>query len=381
MNAAMLYFVGRHKIAQNHRPFKHKPSWAARAAQVKHFLDKRYEALRTWVGRILAAQNGDLRPASVDASFRRYFRVSAGGESFIAMDAPPEKEDSRPYVAIAQRLHALGLNVPRILEQDLAQGFLLLSDLGDRLYLPHLSEATVERLYGDALGALVVLQTGTFTADAAGFFLPDYSEALLLREMELFRDWYLGRHLGLSLNRAQSRVLEQVFEILIRSARAQPQAWVHRDYHSRNLLITGYNNPGIVDFQDAVLGPVTYDLVSLLRDCYIAWPRERVEEWAKGYYTLALESGIPVGEDEAQFLTWFDLMGVQRHLKASGIFARLYHRDGKPGYLPDIPRTLGYVIDVAARRAELEPLAALLHALHIPEALTRLAPTEAVKTP
>ena len=380
MNAAMLYFVGRHKIAQNHRPFKHKPFQAARAAQVKHLLDKRYEALRIWVGRVLAAQNGDFRPASADASFRRYFRVSAGGESFIAMDAPPDQEDSRPYVAIAQRLHALGLNVPRILEQDLGQGFLLLSDLGDRLYLPQLSEATVERLYGDALGALVVLQTGTFTADATGF-LPDYSEALLLREMELFRDWYLGRHLGLSLNRAQSRVLEQAFEILVHSARAQPQVWVHRDYHSRNLLVTGYNNPGIVDFQDAVLGPVTYDLVSLLRDCYIAWPRARVEDWAKGYHTLALESGIPVGEDEAQFLAWFDLMGVQRHLKATGIFARLYHRDGKPGYLPDIPRTLGYVLDVAARRAELEPLAALLHALRIPEALTRPAPTQAVKIP
>ena len=376
----MLYFVGRHKIAQNHRPFKHKPSRAARAAQVKHLLDKRYEALKTWVGRVLPAQNGDLRPASVDASFRRYFRVSAGGESFIAMDAPPEQEDSRPYVAIAQRLHALGLNVPRILEQDLAQGFLLLSDLGEQLYLPHLSEATVERLYGDALGALVVLQTGTFTADAAGF-LPGYGEALLLREMELFRDWYLGRHLGLSLNRAQSRVLDQAFEILVRSARAQPQVWVHRDYHSRNLLVTGYNNPGIVDFQDAVLGPVTYDLVSLLRDCYIAWSRARVEDWAKGYHTLALESGIPVGADEAQFLAWFDLMGVQRHLKASGIFARLYHRDGKPGYLPDISRTLGYVLDVAARHAELEPLAALLHELRIPEALARPASTEAVKTP
>jgi aminoglycoside/choline kinase family phosphotransferase len=346
---------------------------------VKRLLDKRDEVLRTWVNRVLPAQNGDFRPASVDASFRRYFRVSAGDESFIVMDAPSEKEDSRPYIAIAQRLHALGLNVPRILAQDLAQGFLLLSDLGERLYLPHLSEATVERLYGDALGALVVLQTGTFTADAAGF-LPDYDEALLRREMALFRDWYLGRHLGLSLSHVQSRVLEQVFEVLIHSARAQPQVWVHRDFHSRNLLVTGYNNPGIVDFQDAVLGPVTYDLVSLLRDCYIAWPRARVEDWVKGYHELALQSGLPVGEDDTHFLAWFDLMGVQRHLKASGIFARLYHRDGKPGYLPDIPRTLGYVLDVAARRVELEPLAALLHELRIPEALTRPTPTMA-KTP
>lgn len=379
MNAAMIYFIGRHKIAQNHRPFKHKPFRAARAAQVKQLLDKRDKALRTWVGRVLPAQNGDFRPASVDASFRRYFRVSAGAESFIVMDAPPEKEDSRPYVAIAQRLHALGLNVPRILEQDLNQGFLLLTDLGERLYLPQLSEATVERLYGDALGALVVLQTGTTAADAAGF-LPDYDAALLRREMELFRDWYLGRHLGVSLSPAQSRVLERAFDVLVRSARAQPQVWVHRDFHSRNLLVTERNNPGIVDFQDAVLGPVTYDLVSLLRDCYIAWPRARVEGWVKGYRTLALESGIPVGEDEAQFLAWFDFMGVQRHLKASGIFARLYHRDGKPGYLPDIPRTLGYVLDVAARHPELEPLAALLHELRIPEALVRPMPPLA-KTP
>lgn len=347
---------------------------------MKHLLDKRYEALKTWVGRVLTTQNGDFRPASSDASFRRYFRVSAGGESFIVMDAPPGKEDLRPYVAIAQRFHALGLHVPRILEQNLEQGFLLLSDLGDRLYLPQLSEATVGRLYGDALGALAVLQTGTFTADAAGF-LPDYDETLLLRELELFRDWYLGRHLGLSLNRAQNRALEQVFETLIGSARAQPQVWVHRDFHSRNLLVTGRNNPGIVDFQDAVLGPVTYDLVSLLRDCYIAWPRERVEDWVKDYRTLALESGIPVGEDDAGFLTWFDLMGVQRHLKATGIFARLYHRDGKLGYLADIPRTLGYVLDVATRRVEIEPLAALLHELRIPDVLGRPAPAGAVKTP
>lgn len=344
---------------------------------MKQLLDKRDEALRTWVGRVLPAQNGDFRPASVDASFRRYFRVSVGAESFIVMDAPPEKEDSRPYVAIAQRLHALGLNVPRILEQDLSQGFLLLTDLGERLYLPQLSEATVERLYGDALGALMVLQAGT---TAAGF-LPNYDEALLRREMELFRDWYLGRHLGLSLNHAQSRVLEQAFDVLIRSARVQPQVWVHRDFHSRNLLVTEHNNPGIVDFQDAVLGPVTYDLVSLLRDCYIAWPRARVEGWVKGYHELALQSGLPVGEDDARFLAWFDLMGVQRHLKASGIFARLYHRDGKPGYLPDIPRTLGYVLDVAARHTELEPLAALLHELRIPETLARAVPSATAKTP
>jgi len=361
----VIYSVGRHKIAQNLRPFKHIPR---RAAQGSHVLDKRYEALKVWVGLILSARHADIRPASADASFRRYFRVALAGESYIVMDAPPEREDTRPYVAIAQRFHALGLNVPRILEQDSENGFLLLSDLGDRLYLPRLGEATVERLYGDALGALIVLQTGTYSENAAGF-LPDYDEALLRREMELFRDWYLGRHLGRTLTRSQGRALDRAFETLIASARAQPQVWVHRDYHSRNLLVTDRNNPGIVDFQDAVLGPVTYDLVSLLRDCYIAWPRARVEDWVKGYRALALQSGIPVGEDDSRFLAWFDLMGVQRHLKAAGIFARLYHRDGKPGYLPDIPRTLGYVLEVAARYAETEPLATLLHELRLPEAL------------
>lgn len=338
-------------------------------------MDTRFEALRHWVRRVLGATHGDIRPASSDASFRRYFRVVRDGDSFIVMDAPPEKEDSRPYVAIAQRFHSLGLNVPRILEQDLERGFLLLSDLGDRLYLPSLNETTVERLYGDALRALTVLQIGAYAPDAAGF-LPDYDEALLRREMELFRDWYLGRHLGLTLTRSQNRQLDQVFEALIASAHVQPQVWVHRDYHSRNLLVTGQNNPGIVDFQDAVLGPVTYDLVSLLRDCYIAWPRARVEEWAMGYRAFALQAGIPVGVDAGRFLTWFDLMGVQRHLKASGIFARLYHRDAKPGYLPDIPRTLGYVLDVAARHPELEPLAALLRDLRIPERLASPSPAK-----
>jgi len=338
-------------------------------------LDTRFEALRHWVRQVLGATHGDIRPASSDASFRRYFRVVRDGDSFIVMDAPPEKEDSRPYVAIARRFHALGLNVPRILEQDLERGFLLLSDLGDRLYLPSLNETTVERLYGDALGALRLLQTGTDAPGADGF-LPDYDEALLRREMELFRDWYLGRHLGLALTRSQNRLLDETFEALIASARAQPQVWVHRDYHSRNLLVTGRNNPGIVDFQDAVRGPVTYDLVSLLRDCYIAWPRARVEDWVKGYYARALQSGIPVGGSEAQFLTWFDLMGVQRHLKATGIFARLYHRDGKPGYLPDIPRTLGYVLDVAARHPALEPLAGLLRDLRIPERLVSPSPAK-----
>jgi hypothetical protein len=329
-------------------------------------LDKRFEALKEWTGRVLGAGAFDIRPASADASFRRYFRVTLGQRSLIVMDAPPDQGGMRSYVTVARHFHAIGLNVPEVLEQDHERGFLLITDLGEQLYQGSLNEQTVERLYGDALGALIVLQAGTSTT--ADPFLPDYDEALLLREMEIFREWYLGRHLGLRLSAGQNRVLDEVFTQLARSALAQPRVWVHRDYHSRNLMVTRLNNPGILDFQDAVLGPVTYDLVSLLRDCYISWPRERVEDWVKGYHELALQSGIPVGEDDARFLRWFDLMGAQRHLKASGIFARLNHRDGKPGYLADIPRTLGYVHEVSARYPELQPLQALLRELKLPGA-------------
>jgi hypothetical protein len=329
-------------------------------------LDIRFEALKEWTGRVLGAGAFDIRPASADASFRRYFRVTLGQRSLIVMDAPPDQGGMRSYVTVARHFHAIGLNVPEVLEQDHERGFLLITDLGEQLYQGSLNEQTVERLYGDALGALIVLQAGTSTT--ADPFLPDYDEALLLREMEIFREWYLGRHLGLRLSAGQNRVLDEVFTQLARSALAQPRVWVHRDYHSRNLMVTRLNNPGILDFQDAVLGPVTYDLVSLLRDCYISWPRERVEDWVKGYHELALQSGIPVGEDDARFLRWFDLMGAQRHLKASGIFARLNHRDGKPGYLADIPRTLGYVHEVSARYPELQPLQALLRELKLPGA-------------
>ncbi|MDO8596084.1 MAG: phosphotransferase [Sulfuricaulis sp.] len=329
-------------------------------------MDTRLDALKDWIARVLGAGRFDFRPTSADASFRRYFRVTAGQQSLIAMDAPPDKGDMHSYVAIARRFHALGLNVPEVLEENHDLGFFLITDLGDQLYLRHLSDRTVERLYGDAMGALVVLQAGSFT-QAAGKFLPDYDETLLRREMEIFREWHLGRHLGLKLAAGQQAALDETFTLLARAALSQPQVWVHRDYHSRNLMVTTRNNPGILDFQDAVRGPVTYDLVSLLRDCYIAWPRERVEDWVKGYHDLALQSGIPVSDDDNQFLRWFDLMGVQRHLKATGIFARLNHRDGKPGYLSDIPRTLGYVQEVSARYPELQPLNALLRELKLTE--------------
>jgi aminoglycoside/choline kinase family phosphotransferase len=326
-------------------------------------LDSRLETLKNWVGQVLDLSEYEVRPASADASFRRYFRVTSNGAAYIVMDAPPDREDPRLFIEIARRLHHLGLNVPEVLEQDLARGYLLLTDLGQQMYLPHLNESTVERLYGDALGALVVLQAGIFTDPG---FLPVYDAALLRREMELFREWYLGRHLGLTLNTAQTAALDEAFTVLVRSALAQPRVWVHRDYHSRNLMVTSANNPGILDFQDAVRGPATYDLVSLLRDCYIVWPLERIEEWALGYQTLALQSGLPVCADETQFLREFDLMGVQRHLKATGIFARLNHRDGKPAYLDDIPRTLGYVVGVSGRHPELRGLHNLLMDLCIP---------------
>ena len=326
-------------------------------------MDNRLETLKTWVGTVLDVAEYELRPASEDASFRRYFRVTSPGATHIVMDAPPGKEDLRPFIEVAGRLQQLGLNVPEVLEQDLERGFLLLSDLGQQMYLPHLNETTVERLYGDALGALVVLQAGMFTDSK---FLPEYDETLLRRELELFREWYLGRHLALTLSATQNAALDKAFTALVRSALAQPRVWVHRDYHSRNLMVTHSNSPGILDFQDAVRGPATYDLVSLLRDCYIAWPLERIEEWALGYQTLALQSGLPVGEDELQFLREFDLMGVQRHLKATGIFARLNHRDGKSAYLKDIPRTLGYVVGVSGRHPALHGLHSLLMELRIP---------------
>lgn len=327
-------------------------------------MDKRFEALKDWTARALGAHRFDIRPASADASFRRYFRVTAGDQSLIVMDAPPEKGEMHSYVKVARHLYALGLNVPQVLQEDHERGFFLVTDLGQRLYLSCLNPQTVERLYGDALGALIVLQAGTYATSAP--ILPDYDETLLWREMEIFREWYLGRHLGLTLTAGQHAMLEEGFQRLANAALSQPRVWVHRDFHSRNLMVTKRNNPGILDFQDAVLGPVTYDLVSLLRDCYIAWPRERVEDWVKGYHELALQSGIPAGEDDAQFLRWFDLMGVQRHLKATGIFARLDHRDGKPGYLPDIPRTLAYVHEMSGRYAELQPLQRLLRELKLP---------------
>lgn len=329
--------------------------------------DQRLAALSQWAVQTLKNPHCTVTPASADASFRRYFRVRTGeGKSYIVMDAPPDKEDCGPYIRIAHALRALGLNAPEILAQDLARGFLLISDFGERLYLDALDPSSVESLYGDAMQALLRLQLGSPSL----VWLPPYDAPLLRREMELFREWYVGRHLGVSLTPSQQAMLDVVFERLTAAALMQPQGAVHRDYHSRNLMLTPANNPGILDFQDAVYGPLTYDLVSLLRDCYIAWDRDRVEGWVNGYYAQARRMGLAVGTEERQFLRWFDWMGVQRHLKATGIFARLNHRDGKPGYLKDIPRTLGYVADVAGRYSDLAGLQELLSEIdsHTPSA-------------
>lgn len=326
---------------------------------------ERAEQLRQWLSAALGSADFRVAPASDDASFRRYFRISRGGAqpSLIAMDAPPANEDCRQFVFVANLFASAGVHVPAIHAQDLERGFLLLSDLGSTTYLEALDDDTAGGLYGKALDALILIQR----ASRPGV-LPEYDKALLERELRLFPDWYVARQLRRELSDQQREILESSFVLLLGNNLAQPRVFVHRDYHSRNLMVTHLNNPGILDFQDAVLGPVTYDLVSLLRDCYISWPRERVEDWVKGYHELALQSGIPAGEDDAGFLRWFDLMGVQRHLKASGIFARLNHRDGKSGYLADIPRTLGYVREVSARYPELQPLQALLRELKLPGA-------------
>jgi aminoglycoside/choline kinase family phosphotransferase len=322
----------------------------------------RLAELSRWLRQDLGLGKVHIAPASSDASFRRYFRVDDGRQTWIAMDAPPAQEDSRPFVAIARGLRAMGLNAPQVHAEDHQRGFLLLSDLGASQYLQALDEATVDRLYGDALGALLVLQA----CGPEHLVLPSYDEALLLREMELFAEWLMVRYAGIASGEPLREVLGDAFALLARNALEQPQVCVHRDFHSRNLMVVEKHNPGILDFQGALMGPVTYDLVSLLKDCYIAWPRRRVEEWALGYQELALQSGVLRDEDEVGFLRWLDLMGVQRHLKAAGIFARLHLRDGKSGFLQDIPRTLGYVVEVCGRYPGLHALGELVEGQVLP---------------
>jgi len=324
-------------------------------------MSERIKALQHWLQADLGIQNAQLVAITNDASFRRYFRLITEGVSHVVMDAPPDKENCVPFIDVANRLQASGLNAPQILASDLKQGFLLLTDFGSQLYLPALNETQIESLYGDALDALVVMQTRT---SSDNLLLYDYQS--LHREMDLFTNWLLDKHLNLSLSASEQANLATCFELLSSSALTQPQVFVHRDYHSRNLMIVPNHNPGILDFQDAVKGPITYDLVSLLRDCYISWPLARVRGWALRHYTQMQPTGILNDVDESKFLRWFDWMGIQRHLKASGIFARLYHRDGKSNYLKDIPRTLGYIVEVSANYPELAPLYKLVEQRVLP---------------
>ncbi len=316
--------------------------------------DPRLELLKEWLTRDLTFGTERIAPASEDASFRRYFRIWRDGETFIVMDAPPEKEELKPYLSIAGMLTAIGVHVPRVLAEEHGRGFLLVTDLGTRQYLDDLAVGEhVEAHYLDAMMALSRIQSrGLEHAER----LPPYDRNLLEHEMHLMPEWFCERHLRLELSTSERNMLVDTFETLCREALAQPQVFVHRDYHSRNLMVCPGDNPGILDFQDAVRGPVTYDLVSLFRDCYIGWPPGRVHEWVLRYREMALAAGVDVGVNEAQFLRWFDLMGVQRHLKVLGIFARLYHRDGKRGYLDDLPLTLKYVRDVSQAYPELAAL-------------------------
>jgi len=332
-------------------------------------MDSRQAQLEDWLREACGLDRFAVVPAAGDASFRRYFRVTLPDDATrIAMDAPPSHEDCGPYLHVTAELAAIGLHVPAVHVAAPERGFLLLEDLGQTLYQDALDESSVDRLYGDALGALATLQAcGPRTG------LPPFDHALLWREMELFRDWLVGRLLELPLTASDQGDLDETFETLAVAALEQPQVCVHRDYHSRNLMVTRPPSPGILDFQDAVIGPVTYDLVSLLKDCYVCWPRQRVDEWALGYHELALQSGIIEDVQEGRFLRWFDLMGAQRHLKAAGIFARLWLRDGKPGYLADIPRTLGYVVEAAERRPELARLGALIADRVLPAMAAHLA--------
>lgn len=327
-------------------------------------MTERLESLKRWLSEVIETSGFELKPASEDASFRSYYRLFLenpflGNKTLIVMDAPPPQEDCAPFVRITKTLLACDVHVPAIHHMDLQQGFLLLDDFGNDLFLDKLDSSTANELYSDAIKALVRMQT---SADATE--LLRYDEPLLRREMQLFSDWLLGKHLQLELNDDQNKSLEAVFDLLVTNALQQPQTFVHRDFHSRNLMLTAENNPGVIDYQDAVHGPISYDLVSLLKDCYIKWSRDEINHWIDFYLKQMEENGTEI--DHEQFQRWFDLMGVQRHLKASGIFARLSHRDSKHGFLKDIPRTLSYIVDLKRDYKELAPMCILIEESILP---------------
>ncbi len=321
---------------------------------------ERKQLLENWVREQFPERSFTLQPASADASFRRYFRVSLDDRTVIVMDAPPQHEDCAPFLHVAKILAATGVHVPKILAQNLDQGFLLLSDLGNTTFLQALNDQAdkADQLYGDAIDALIKLQ---LSQQVAG--LPDYDEALLRRELNLFPDWYIAQHLQKDLSEKQQAILQLIFKRIIQNNLAQPRVLVHRDYHSRNLMVTS-PNPGIIDFQDAVVGPITYDLVSLFKDAYIRWDEAHILDWTIRYWEKARKAGLPVSTDFAEFYRDFEWMGVQRHIKILGIFARLNYRDGKTNYLQDMPLVMEYLRKACERYSELHLLHNLLDELH-----------------
>jgi aminoglycoside/choline kinase family phosphotransferase len=325
-----------------------KPDFAA---------DFRAQQAYDWACTQLQSQDLTFAPASADASFRRYFRLTGAGRSWVLMDAPPDKEDCRPFIHVAGLVQDAGLNGPVIHAQDLQQGFLLLSDLGTQTYLHVINETNADELFAPAIAALIRWQSSSKPG-----VLPPYDDALLRRELALFPDWYVAKHLQRTLTPAQAATLRKAEDVLVARALAQPKVFVHRDYMPRNLMLST-PNPGILDFQDAVQGPITYDVASLFKDAFLSWPEARVQTWVQQYWQQARQAGLPVADDFKAFHADFEWMGVQRHLKVLGIFARINYRDGKPHYLKDAPRFIRYVRDVAARYTELKGLLGLFDEL------------------
>lgn len=321
-------------------------------------MERQYR-IQAWLESLFPDQSIHLAPASADASFRRYFRaVLSNGDHYIVMDAPPQYEDCHSFITVAELFGAAGANTPKVLAQDIAQGFLLLTDLGDVTYLSVINAENAGALYNDALDALITIQRSSRPG-----ILPEYDRVLLERELRLFPEWYITRHLGVELNGQQMQTLDGAFEAILTNNLAQEKVFVHRDYHSRNLMLTT-PNPGVLDFQDAVYGPITYDLASLFKDAYICWDEEIMLDWLIRYWEKARRAGLPVNTDFGAFYRDFEWMGVQRHIKVLGIFARLCHRDGKTAYLKDMPLVMTYLRNTCARYRELEPLLQLLDTLH-----------------
>ena len=332
-------------------------------------MDTRLEDLSKWIREVFAETKFHLMPLSGDASFRQYWRLYVGERTYVVMDAPPEKENCLPFLLIGNKIKAVGLSTPEVYHVNLNDGFLVLEDLGDQLYIDSLNEITARQLYHDAINALIKMQR---EIDASS--LPKYDHSLLRQELDLFPQWFLQTHLKHSLARAEETMINNAFSWIIEEVVHQPRVFVHRDYHSRNLMIVNGNNPGIIDYQDAVLGPITYDLVSLLRDVYIAWPSSEIDNWRELYCAMSVESQLLTRAEMEDFPYWFDVMGIQRHLKIAGIFARLYHRDMKPRYLEDLPLTFDYLLSTVKQFPALREFHDLLISINLPFQHQRVKP-------